>query len=90
MRTNIAKIARGLMHASAILGWLLVGMLILYAVGGAFSGVDTTILFLVAIVMHWLVARASEMDHYVINLCEGDDGFEEMMRIIQKEHDDEG
>lgn len=88
MRDHIAAIARVLLHATAIFGGVLLGMLIVYSVGGAFTKVDLAIIFALAVVLHIALLKASQADHYTITLHEGDPGFDELLRKITEDDDE--
>ena len=85
MRDCIASVDRVLLHVTAIFGGVLLGMLIVYAAGGAFTKVDLAIIFALAVVLHIALLKASQADHYTITLHEGDPGFDELLRRIREE-----
>lgn len=88
MRERIAAIARVLLNVSAIFGWILLGMIIVYSVGGAFTKMDLAILFAMAAGVHLALVNASHLDHYTITLHEGDPGFDELLRKITEDDDE--
>lgn len=85
MRDCIASVARVLLHVTAIFGGVLLGMLIVYSVGGAIPKVDLAIIFALAVVLHVALLKASQADHYTINVTPDDPYFDELLRRIREE-----
>jgi hypothetical protein len=88
MRDRIASAARVLLNVSAIFGWVLLGMILVYSAGGAFTKVDIAILFALSAAVHLAMIKASHADHYTITLHEGDPGFDELLRKITEDDDE--
>ena len=88
MRDYIAAAARVLLNVSGIFGWILLGMIIVYSVGGAFTKADLAIIFALSAGVHLALIKASRLDHYTVNIHPGDPYFDELLRRIMEEEDE--
>lgn len=85
MRDCIASVARVLLNVSGIFGWVLLGMVLVYSAGGAFTKVDLAIIFALAAGIHLALIKASHLDHFTINVTPDDPCFDELLRRIREE-----
>jgi hypothetical protein len=85
MRDYIAAAARVLLNVSGIFGWVLLGMILVYSAGGAFTKADLAIIFALAAGIHLALIKASHLDHFTINVTPDDPCFDELLRRIREE-----